>query len=315
MNKLAKLISPSPCEYFEEVEIDGKKIKHAYVAKSNGKLWPGVTTILKQWGGEKVNIFCNSAAKKAVMELGYFDKETWTPKGYIPAPEADIKTGKKHFVSTFRKIKGMKGTEYYDFLKTAKGAFYRKTKEAAESGTIAHNYIQNYVCEREQPKELAAKLKKDEKAKSSIRAFDKFQKEHHIEWLASELVVGSQVHEFGGTLDGIAYVDAIPSLVDFKTSNQISEDYFLQVAAYQIALEEMGLKVLQRIILRIPKDGGEFETITLPNNLENGSRLELDKMGFIALRQMQKVDSYYRNPNHEIKDENGKMKIDKKVAS
>lgn len=308
MNKLEKLLNPAPCDYYENHEEYGR---HIYIAKRDGKLWPGVTSILRQWGGEKVNIFVSSAAKKAVSELGYFDKEIWTPTGYIPASEAEIKAGKKHFASIFRKIKAMKGTEYYEFLKNAKGAFRRKTKEAAESGTIAHDYIENHICERKQPKELILKINKDEKAKNSIKAFDKWEKEHKVEWLASELVIGSELHEFGGTLDGIAYVDAIPTLIDFKTSQQISEDYFLQTAAYSIALEEMGLKTLQRIILRIPKDGSEFETLTLQNNLEDGNRLELDKSGFIALRQIQRVDSYYHNPNREIKV-NGKITIDKK---
>ena len=311
MNKLEKLLSPAPCDYFENHPEHGK---HVYISKKDGKLWPGVTSILKQWGGEKVNIFVSSAAKKAVIELGYFDKENWVNGKYETAPEEQIKEGKKHFVQIFRKIKAMKGIEYYDFLKEAKGAFRRKTKEAAESGTIAHDYIKNFICGVEQPKELVLALKKDENAKNSIKAFNEWQKKHNIEWLASELVIGSSLHEFGGTLDGIAYVDNIPSLIDFKTSNQISEDYFLQTAAYQIALEEMGLHTLQRIILRIPKTGKDFETVTIENNIENGNRLELDKSGFIALRQMQRVDSYYKNINHSVKDENGKVKIDKKVT-
>jgi len=311
MNKLEKLLNPAPCDYFEDHPEHGK---HVYISKKDGKLWPGVTSILKQWGGEKVNIFISSASKKAVMELGYFDKENWINGKYEPASEEQIKGGKKHFVSIFRKIKAMKGSEYYDFLKEAKGAFRRKTKEAAESGTIAHDYIKNFICGRKQPKELVLALKKDENAKNSLKTFDKWQKKHNVEWLASELVIGSSLYEFGGTLDGIAYVDHIPSLIDFKTSNQISEDYFLQTAAYQIAIEEMGLKTLQRIILRIPKTGEDFETVTIENNLENGNRLELDKSGFIALRQMQRVDSYYRNINHSVKDENGKIKIDKKVT-
>lgn len=311
MNKLENHLKPSPCEYFENHPEYGN---HVYVAKKDGKLWPGVTTILRQWGGEKVNIFVSSAAKKAVIELGYFDKENWVNGKYEPAPEKQIKEGKKHFASIFRKVKAMKGVEYYDFLKEAKGAFRRKTKEAGESGTIAHDYIENHICERKQPKELVLKINKDENAKNSIKAFDKWEKEHKVEWVASELAIGSETNEYGGTLDAIAYVDNIPSLMDFKTSNQISSDYFLQMAAYQIALEEMGFMPLQRIILRIPKDGNDFETITLPNNLENGNRLDLDKSGFLALRQMQRISSYYENENHGVK-ENGKIKLDiKKVA-
>ena len=311
MNKLEKLLKPAPCDYFDNHPEFGK---HVYVAKKDGKLWPGATTLLKQWGGEKVNAFTASAAKKAVMELGYFDQEVWKDGKYYPIPKENLKDEAKRFNSIFKRIKKLTGKEYYATLKEAKGAFRRQTKEAGESGTFAHNYISNHISGRPQPKELNAKVKADDKAKSSIKAFGEWEKAHKVDWVASELVIGSEVHEYGGTLDALAYMDNIPSLIDFKTSNQISADYFLQTAAYQIALEEMGFVPLQRIILRIPKDGNDFETLTLPNNLENGNRLALDKSGVIALRQMQRVASYYSNENHGVK-ENGKIKLDTKVKT
>lgn len=308
MNKLEKYLKPSPCEYFESHPEHGK---HVYVGRKDGKLWPGTTTILKQWGGEKVNIFTASAAKKAVMELGYFDKESWETGKPVEIPKENLKGEAKRFNSVFKKIKAMTGKEYYAFLKEAKGAFRRHTKEASDSGTIAHDYIENHICERPQPKELTKLISADLKAKNSVKAFSAWEKAHKVEWVASELIIGSEINEFGGTLDAIAYVENIPSLIDFKTSNQISADYFLQTAAYQIALEEMGFQPLQRIILRIPKNGNDFETATIQNNLEGGNRLELDKSGFLALRQIQRVDSYYNNENHNVKV-NGKIKIDVK---
>lgn len=311
MNKLQSHIKQAPCEYFENHEEYGR---HVYIANKDGKLWPGVTTILKQWGGEKVNIFTASAAKKAVMELGYFDTESWATGKPIAIPKENLKEDTKRFTAIFKKVKKMNGKEYFAFLKEAKGAFRRYTKGAADSGTLAHDYIENHICEKEQPKDLVERIKKDEKAKNSVKAFDKWEKEHRVEWLASELVVGSEVHEFGGKLDAIAYINGIPSLIDLKTSNQFSPEYALQTGAYLLALEEMGFKVLQRIILRIPKTGDNFETITLQNNLEDGNRLDLDIKGFLALRELQKVDSYYNNPNRGIKDENGKMKLDTKVV-
>ena len=306
MNKLEKYLKLAPCDYYDKHEVFGN---HIYLSKADGKLWPGATTILKQWGGEKTNIFIASSAKKAVMELGYFDSEKWIDGKYYPIPKEELKADNKRFNALFKKIKSSTAKEYYALLKQAKGAFFRKSKEASDSGTLAHDYIENHICERKQPKELVLKMNKDAKAKSSVKAFDKWEKENKVDWVASELVIGSAEYEFGGKLDAIAYVNNIPSLIDFKTSNQISADYFLQTAAYQIALEEMGFTPLQRIILRIPKDGGEFETATIPNNLENGNRLELDKSGFLALRQVQRVDSYYNNENHNIKV-NGKIKLD-----
>lgn len=310
MNKLEKHLKPAPCEYFENHPQFGK---HVYVSKRDGKLWPGVTTILKQWGGEKVNAFVGAAAKKAVAELGYFDQEIWKEGRYYPIPKEDLKAEARKFAATFRKIKKLNGKEFYELLKTAKGAFRRHTKEAANSGTLAHDYIENHVCGRKQPKELVLKVQADGKAKNSVKAFSEWEKTHKVEWVASELVVGSETHEFAGTLDAIAYVDNIPSVIDFKTSNQISPDYFLQTAAYQIAIEEMGFKPLQRIILRIPKDGGAFESVTIPNILEDFNRLEFEKDVFVALRTIQKYDSYINNENHNVK-ENGKIKLDPKVA-
>ncbi len=268
MNKLTPYLKPAPCEYHDE--------DHTYTSKEDGKLWPGVTSIT-----ENLNkpYLASWAAKMMWAEM----------------------TGKR------KELAKMTDKEYEAFILEAKSAHRKKKEEAADSGTLAHEYIENYINKTKLAEERVKKIKADVNAMSAIRQFLKWEKSERVEWLASDTVVGSQMHEFGGRLDAIANINSILTLVDFKTSNQISQEYFLQTAGYQIALEEMGLVPLQRYILRIPKDGNEFEVCTVK------TPYELDSMGFLALRQVQRVLSYYNNLNHEVKDENGKVKVDKRV--
>jgi hypothetical protein len=39
-------------------------------------------------------------------------------------------------------------------------------------------------------------------------------------------------------MDALAIVDGIPSLIDFKTSSQLSESYPLQAAGYHLMLSD-----------------------------------------------------------------------------
>jgi hypothetical protein len=42
-------------------------------------------------------------------------------------------------------------------------------------------------------------------------------------------------------------------LIDFKFASHISEDYFLQTAGYKECFEKYGIKIDERIIIRLPK--------------------------------------------------------------
>ena len=183
----------------------------------------------------------------------------------------------------------------------AKSAYRKKATEAMDSGTLAHNFIEKWIDSKITGGGFAEELS-DPKALNAVEEFKKWEIAHKITWLASELVVGSKIHEFGGKLDAIAIVDGVPSIIDFKTSNQISKDYFLQTAAYEICLEEMGIKVWQRVILRIPKDGTVFEALVVP------TPLDLDRQAFLSLRAVQRWVSYVANQNNDVIDNLGKVK-------
>ena len=52
------------------------------------------------------------------------------------------------------------------------------------------------------------------------------------------------------------------TIVDFKTSNDIYNSYWMQVAAYSSLAHENGYRVDKASILRLPKDGGNFEFVS-----------------------------------------------------
>lgn len=194
-------------------------------------------------------------------------------------------------------IKECSPKEFGELLDIAKGAAKRKSKGALDSGTLAHDWIEGYLAGQ------IPRLPDNIEAKLAITAFKDWEARRKPEWLASELVVGSAKHEYGGKLDALAKLDGKLALVDFKTSGQVSADYFLQTAGYDLALREAGVEPDTRVILRIPKDGAPAEEYLIP------TPLDLDTDTFLALRQAQRWQSYIKNPDNGILDQQGKVAI------
>jgi len=263
MNKLK--IKKVPITFDEE--------KHAYTCTLNNELFTGVTTILNVRSKEFLKWW---TVKMAVKYLGWFD-----PK------EFNKKDGMEYLSSKLEKIKKFTPEKWYEILTEAKNAHTKRSKEALVAGSIAHDWIESYI------KGEKKDTPKDEKAASAIKAFLDWESQHKVEWLASELLVGSMIHKYAGTCDFVANIDGILTLGDFKTSNQISEDVALQTAGYWLALDEMLIKGAkrpeQRAVLRIPKDGKEFEYQRIDTDLE------FDKEVFLHLREAHRWNIYIEN--------------------
>lgn len=267
MLKIQHLLKPCPVAYDDA--------SHTYTLIKNGKLVPGVTSIidnlnkpfLMPWAAKETA----EAVKKARKEL--LAAETAEAFGLI--------------------------------VDDCKGAYRRKSKDALVSGSMAHDRCEQHIKAGMGLEAPIEGILEDSKAQASFEAFLSWEKGNRVEWLASEIVVGSEVHEYGGKFDALAIVNGLPTLIDFKTSSQISKDYFIQLAGYEIALDEMGLKVWQRLVLRIPKDGKDFEALVVP------TPLDLDRETFLALRQIQRWQSYVNNKDNEVTDQMGKVKVPK----
>ena len=99
-----------------------------------------------------------------------------------------------------------------------------------------------------------------DEAKRGVEGFHKWLAAHKVVVKASERLVYSKEYHFAGTCDFVAEIDGVLSVGDVKTSSGIFDEYRLQTAAYQHALqEEKNMTFDVRWIVRFDKKTGKFE--------------------------------------------------------
>lgn len=255
----------APCNYNAE--------SHEYTGP-DGKLWPGVTTITGNLNKGFLGPWYAKMAIEAVAEK-------------LP----DL-------------FKSKSTEETQKMLDECKKSAREKSEQAKRDGTEAHDWIDLYIHAKIAGDELPEATPGNESVRNAINAFLDWEREVKPRWIEADCVVGSAQHEYGGRFDALAEIGDQVVLVDFKTSSQFSEDYFIQLAGYQIALEEMGEKVDNRLLLRLPKDGKPAEELYVP------TPEDLDKKAFLGLRDVQKFLSYVNNGDHQVKA-NGRIKVAK----
>ena len=141
-----------------------------------------------------------------------------------------------------------------------KTAFRKKSSEAADIGTAVHAYLESYL-KAGINKETLPDLPVNPLIRSAFEAFKTWTKDNNVKFIDSERKIYSREHQYAGTLDALAEVNGKLAIVDFKTSSGIYDDMLIQTSAYAKAIEEEDQKPIEECwILRIPKDGSEFET-------------------------------------------------------
>lgn len=174
------------------------------------------------------------------------------------------------------------GAQYLEEVwKEATEKYKDVKKKAADVGTLAHRALENYF--KLPPDEFAPPL-----ADTPVRArFDeavKWLNSHEIKSVCAETRIYSRKHNYIGTLDHLAYVDGVLSLVDYKAAKNIYATYVFQTAAYLMAREEeTGQRAEQIFILQI----GEEKTVSYNYNRE---QIEIAFNGFLGLLQMYNAD-------------------------
>ena len=145
-------------------------------------------------------------------------------------------------------------------------AYRRQLERASAIGSQAHRLIEwtlrsdlGQLVGRQPPVDPPA-----------LTAFAAFQAWAHSVALVPRLIeqtVWSRTHRYAGTMDLLADVNGVPTLIDFKTSKAIYPEAHLQNAAYQAALAEMGHAApAAGVIVRLPKTTADpdFEVATVP---------------------------------------------------
>jgi hypothetical protein len=175
---------------------------------------------------------------------------------------------------------------YISLIEGMKKSHYRKKRAAADVGTIAHKWIEEYIqsimrFEPSPPKP------QDLQALHAVNAFLDWESRNHVVYLASELKIYSRKYGYAGTLDILAEVNGVLTLLDIKTSNTYRKEYALQTAAYTLAYNEESThvgraEVTHRIILMLPKDGeSEIEEVVRSSNV-----YMIDTTSFVKAREL-----------------------------
>jgi len=146
------------------------------------------------------------------------------------------------------------------------GLDYRKVRdEAGEIGTLAHYMI---LCDLIDTEPDMSEYSESiiERADVCLSKFKTWTMAHEIEPILTEKYLISEEYKFGGTLDFYGLIDDVPTLLDFKTSGGIYDDYFPQVAAYEQLLLAHEHPVEDVRILRIGRNEDEgFEDRAIVN--------------------------------------------------
>lgn len=148
--------------------------------------------------------------------------------------------------------------EKEELLLTGKNAHAQKTDKACDSGKLSHKLIQQSIEKntRYKPEGIKHENKSVQIEIRNIYAnWLAWEKAHKVEYLATELVVGSRELWTGGTIDAVAIVDDNLELLDWKSSSRLSDDVCIQTAGYKFMLIEGGVSYdIKRRAVRLDKE-------------------------------------------------------------
>lgn len=147
------------------------------------------------------------------------------------------------------------GLMYWANMLGFKRRSYKATlEEAANIGTMVHEAINDFLVNNVESCEygfLSFKI-----------WWDELTFNHKVNLIGAEETLCCPW--FGGTYDMLINIDGENWLVDFKTSNHISINYFLQLAAYRYMLwKEKGIVLRGAIILQVSKTEVHYNEYSL----------------------------------------------------
>lgn len=210
--------------------------EEAHLYELDGKPVPGVTTFIKAGWPESPYLTgwkIGEGAKYAIQEL----------------------------IAASRRLDPLTEELIDGIVKRSKNAYLVSSRAAASVGTVVHDYA--YANENGQEFDEKKILEHPNAVKvlACIAKFKEWKEFNRDTIVACEAVVGSSRYSYGGKFDRLATRNGLLVLSDFKTSSGIFGDFWLQLAAYKIAIEEWIGKTVDALeIIRFGKTDGAFET-------------------------------------------------------
>ena len=144
----------------------------------------------------------------------------------------------------------------------AEGATNKIMKEAGRIGTVVHGLVEDYLKGKEIP------TQNDKRVVNCWNLFLKWWENQEYEPIEIEKKLYCKKYNYAGTLDLVVKdKEGNLVLIDIKTSNQISFDYYLQLNAYWFAYEEeTKQKISKALVVRLPKSDKKVDVQEIPLN-------------------------------------------------
>lgn len=128
-------------------------------------------------------------------------------------------------------------------------SYYQVLREAASIGTGTHNAIDKFLGNLDCPDIM-------QESRNAFNSYLKWYSDISLQYPVNILFKEHKVTcpYYGGTFDGLYNINGRNILVDYKTSNHVRFNYFLQLAAYIFMIENyMNIHVDGCTILRLSK--------------------------------------------------------------
>src|SRR5574343_1324240 len=116
----------------------------------------------------------------------------------------------------------------------ARVAFKAVSGAATDTGTIVHNWIEDYWKHPGVPPTIP----EETEAANTVDAFLNWLTDNKVTPIATEKLLYSKKYKVAGTTDLIALVNDRLTVIDYKTSKKIYDQYALQTAGYVYMLKE-----------------------------------------------------------------------------
>lgn len=174
-------------------------------------------------------------------------------------------------------------------IDAGKHNFRSVSQDALDIGSLVHDLIHDYLVTGKEPGQNI-----DDRALSSFLAFLEFKEKHKM------VTYGTEVTLFGdgyaGTCDWYGMFDGKRTIIDWKSSKAIYDEYRLQIAAYRRAFDmtpdrvkKLGGKIELSGMLRLDKLTGMPEWADVSDmHLQDEARFLLLK-DFYIITEAQKV--------------------------
>jgi hypothetical protein len=150
-------------------------------------------------------------------------------------------------------------------------ASQKELTRAGDIGTEVHNLVE-WTIRGQLMQKVGPSPKIRDAAQWAFMAWEDWQRSVKLKPIAVEQVVYSTKYGYAGTLDLLAEVNGVLTVIDWKTGKAVYSEAHLQNAAYRQAIREMGHgDPKQGIVVRLPKniEDPEFEAVVADDEVKS----------------------------------------------